>query len=392
MVLPVYAVDAEEQETQSEAFDLLLDFGDGEQFSYINDLPQTYSNDITSLLFKGLSSTKFAANSTDNNYRDAANFSGFSAAPLVDNSGHSVYLYTYSDSVYYPFYGVNPSSGVTLGLYFQALNGVFIHSVNFKGSFAFNISTNGGGIYLYPTSAALKCTTSSGQTRTLATLTFTGSGNTQHVVSFPGTDIVIDSEVSSLWAEMVFSFSPSTYTTNFLYRATPTWSFWYQFSNYSGTWEEPPQPTFEDKTLGFLSQIIAQLRSTDSVIASGFANVLQGIQNVIDAIGSLGSGFSSTPEQDAAASQYVQDMEDTMQKIDEANQVIEDNTNRPAADSLVPAVPDIIQDGQIGGGDVVATAMMGDFGDLLSSPLILNLLLMVFGLAFLSYVLFGKKE
>lgn len=114
--------------------------------------------------------------------------------------------------------------------------------------------------------------------------------------------------------------------------------------------------------------------------------------SILDAVSALvGSQFVAPPQQAAAASQYVKDMGELQDQIDEANQTIEDNTNRPSADALVPATPDIIQDGVIGGGDAAATAMMDDFGSLLASPLILNVLVFVFTLAFLSYVLFGKK-
>lgn len=116
------------------------------------------------------------------------------------------------------------------------------------------------------------------------------------------------------------------------------------------------------------------------------------LRNILAADRQVVSMLTPSSGQQSASDSFLQDMEDVTQQIEDTNKIIEDNTNRPSADSLVPDVPDIIQDGVIGGGDAVATAMMGDFGSLLSSPLILQLLILVFTLAFLSYVLFGKKE
>lgn len=132
-----------------------------------------------------------------------------------------------------------------------------------------------------------------------------------------------------------------------------------------------------DPTLPILESILVAIRGFSASVSNSLTTI---INNIV-----------SSPEKDAVASEFVSGMEEVQDKIDEANQTIEDNTNRPSADALLPATPDIIQDGVIGGGDAAATAMMDDFGSLLASPLILNVLVLVFTLAFLSYVLFGKK-
>lgn len=148
----------------------------------------------------------------------------------------------------------------------------------------------------------------------------------------------------------------------------------------------------EDPYIPILTNILNSFSGIYGLVAGFASSASQAWSDIISAIGGVSGGMGATPAQSAAASQYVKDMEEVQDKIDEANQIIEDNMNRPSADSIVPATPDIIQNGTIGGGDAAATAMMDGFGDFLSSPLILEVLLMVFGLAFLSYVLFGKKE
>lgn len=147
---------------------------------------------------------------------------------------------------------------------------------------------------------------------------------------------------------------------------------------------EPPLSDYSADLAGILAAINTVISRLNSVISQNTA-----LSSVVSSIQDL---LTSSPQQNSSSSEFVQDMEDVTQQIEDTNKIIEDNTNRPSADSLVPDVPDIIQDGVIGGGDAVATAMMGDFGSLLSSPLILQLLILVFTLAFLSYVLFGKKE
>lgn len=147
----------------------------------------------------------------------------------------------------------------------------------------------------------------------------------------------------------------------------------------------------EDPYIPILTNILNSFSGIYGLVAGFASSASQAWSDIISAIGGVSGGMAATPQQSAAASQYVKDMEEVQDKIDEANQVIEDNTNRPSADALVPATPDIIQNGVIGGGDAAATAMVDGFGDFLASPLILNALVLVFTLSFLSYVLFGKK-
>lgn len=134
-----------------------------------------------------------------------------------------------------------------------------------------------------------------------------------------------------------------------------------------------------------LNLIRGDIQAMQSAVTSGLTAVGNAVQSVKDTL-------TSSSQQDSVSNEYKEQMQDTLDKIDEANQTIEDNTNRPSADSIVPDVPDIIQDGQIGGGDAAATELMDGFGQVLASPLILQQLLLVFSLAFVSYVLFGKKE
>lgn len=120
-------------------------------------------------------------------------------------------------------------------------------------------------------------------------------------------------------------------------------------------------------------------------------SVVDLLQDIKSAISGLGSANDPTPSQSQVASDFKDSAQDQKDKIDQAQEEIDQNTNRPPPESLVPTTPPIIVDGQIGGGDEVALSAVTGVSDLLGSQLILSMLLLVFTLAFVSYVLFGKK-
>lgn len=97
--------------------------------------------------------------------------------------------------------------------------------------------------------------------------------------------------------------------------------------------------------------------------------------------------YQAPPAQQSASEQYIKDMDKVSQEIEDANKIIEDNTNRPSAESLRP--PDIttIVDPSNPG---YAAAMEG-MGNFLATDFIVNILLLMCTIAFCGYVLFGKK-
>lgn len=146
----------------------------------------------------------------------------------------------------------------------------------------------------------------------------------------------------------------------------------------------------EDNRTDVVKYVVPRL---DEILASIGSNLWQMVKNGFDSVISAitGSRDDPTPSQSQAASDFKDSAQDQKDKIDQAQEEIDQSTNRPPPESLVPSTPPIIVDGQIGGGDEVALSAVTGVSDLLGSQLILSMLLLVFTLAFVSYVLFGKK-
>lgn len=122
-----------------------------------------------------------------------------------------------------------------------------------------------------------------------------------------------------------------------------------------------------------------------SSILQQILSQLQGLKS--DASSILGQ-VTSTPEENQAAQAIVDQIEQTMEEIEELNKQIEDNTNRPDPDDLLPSAPAEL----LPPSDDAAAAGYEVVSSILASPLMLSLLVMVFTLAFVRYVLFGKHD
>lgn len=87
------------------------------------------------------------------------------------------------------------------------------------------------------------------------------------------------------------------------------------------------------------------------------------------------------------SNQFVDDMTIVTDKIKEDVSEIEENTNRPPPEDLVPDITVIVDQS-----DENYISYMDGMSSLLASSTITNILLLMFSLAFCGYVLFGKKE
>lgn len=286
--------------------------------------------------------------STSYNYSDMVSTVSDSVIPISFTNGYG-YKLSGVFQVDFPVVVGNSSDSQSVLFFFQSVL-YWAYSPSNNSLQGFNM-----GKYVAPTSMSLLLTYADGSTSTVSCSSYSSGALPSYgaLVSVPAGKYVSKATVS-------VSFPTShTFATN------------------------------DSKVISFAFlpsvEVVASSNVTD---VSGVEAILRSILSSSERIQSM---LTPTPQQSSTASQYVQDMGELQDQIDEANQTIEDNTNRPSADALVPATPDIIQDGVIGGGDAAATAMMDDFGSLLASPLILNVLVLVFTLAFLSYVLFGKK-
>lgn len=152
----------------------------------------------------------------------------------------------------------------------------------------------------------------------------------------------------------------------------------------------------DDPYISYFASIISWLRSTNSFVANGFASVLSalndlglgaGLSAVVSAVQSVKDTLTSSPQQDSASNDFKDEMQETLDKIDEANQTIEDNTNRPTMEELRPPDVSTIVDASDPG---YAAAMEG-IGSFLAADFMVNILLLMCTMAFCGYVLFGKK-
>lgn len=133
---------------------------------------------------------------------------------------------------------------------------------------------------------------------------------------------------------------------------------------------------------GQLQQIITTL---DSILEA-----LQSfdLSSIVDELQSIKDMITSSPSQDQAAQEVLEKVEEILDQIDELNQMINDNTNRPPPDEIIPSSPPQLLP------PTDSAGMIGfDFTkSFLEQPLILSILVMVFTLALIRYVLFGKAE
>lgn len=111
--------------------------------------------------------------------------------------------------------------------------------------------------------------------------------------------------------------------------------------------------------------------------------IKEGIESIANAIGNL---FIPNPGQLEDSNDFLDDMTSATDQIIQDVEEIEENTNRPSASTIVPDITVIVDQT-----DVDYTGYMGGITALLTSNIVLNILMLVFSLAFCSYVLFGKK-
>lgn len=118
-----------------------------------------------------------------------------------------------------------------------------------------------------------------------------------------------------------------------------------------------------------------------SEVVGGLTEINQSIQNIINQI-------TSSSEANADSEAMVEHMEQLQERIDELSQQIEDNTSRPPPEDLVPSIPPVM----VSPSNPAAIDGRKAISDMLSSSFFTTFLLMVFSLAFLRYVLFGKSK
>lgn len=112
------------------------------------------------------------------------------------------------------------------------------------------------------------------------------------------------------------------------------------------------------------------------------------LQQILTQITNIKNEITSSTVDNQYSQEIVDQMDDLLEQIEDLTQQIEDVTFRPPPDTILPSppadlLPPVDPAGQLGFEAVTS---------ILSLPLILSFLLMVFTLALIRYVLFGKSQ
>lgn len=116
-------------------------------------------------------------------------------------------------------------------------------------------------------------------------------------------------------------------------------------------------------------------------------NVNNNLTQILEQITNIKNEITSSPEQDQYSQQLVDQIDSLLSQISELNEQIQDVTIRPPPDSILPTPPQDL----LPPVDPVGQSGYQFVSSFLESPLILTFLLMVFTLALIRYVLFGKS-
>lgn len=173
------------------------------------------------------------------------------------------------------------------------------------------------------------------------------------------------------------------------------------FSTWSWSFALDDTPVYK----GVLESILAVLGQISGSVIQGFQDVLsssatvsatldkifndmsKGFADIIAAIQSSASGSASTPEQDAAASEFKGEMEEKREVLDDAAAAIESGAPKPEPSSVLPPKPGEFVDMEDSG----VVAMGQSLTVVLGDSYVLQVLLMAVSLGVLSYILYGRR-
>lgn len=140
-----------------------------------------------------------------------------------------------------------------------------------------------------------------------------------------------------------------------------------------------------------LADMANTLLSILSALQSNSGNVsgiVSALDTVNDKLQSTLDQLTSSDDDNELTQQILDKMDELMEEIDELNLTINDKANRPPPEDIVPSMPPQLLEPT----DPSAIEGRNFITDLLSSQFFLTFLLMVFTLAFIRYVLFGKSK
>lgn len=309
------------------------------------------------------------------------------------SSSRLSYSYYADNAVVVYDYVLNGVAGDIDTLYFSGLVKYYLVCGLYSGTF----SGIGDGVnfkaYIHtPRQVDLLATLSDGSTRTLSTWTFkqaviSGSqSNVSDVLSVldfgDGVTIDVGDTVVDVYFRLTYRDLPTTFksydggVTSNTYRGYARIAACYDMSSFLGSYA--PSVPFEDKVLDLLQRIYTTLSPEMTGI----------LYQILQAIKDSSAGMAVSPDDKQAAEDFRQEVGEKADVIDSMAQEIEEKQNRPAVADIVPVVDTTV----INPTDPAAVDGMQVVSGILSTPLLLQMLMVVFSLAFLRYVIFGKSE
>lgn len=120
-------------------------------------------------------------------------------------------------------------------------------------------------------------------------------------------------------------------------------------------------------------------------LGSIWDDMKSGLSSIIQAIQNASAPWEAPPESSQAAEDFKQEMEDKLQEIDDATAAIESLAPRPSP--IAPSISDYVDVS-----DPAVSALQDTMQDTLSSPLILQLFLVVVAMATVGYILYGRRN
>lgn len=126
----------------------------------------------------------------------------------------------------------------------------------------------------------------------------------------------------------------------------------------------------------------------DTSSSGGSQQVVEQLQQVNQNIQNIYNEMQSSSEDNQYADELLDQLDQLMDSIDNLTQQIEDNTSRPPPEDIVPSIPPVL----ISPPDAPSQDGRTAISDILGSSVVTSFLIMVFSLAFLRYVLYGKSK
>lgn len=144
-----------------------------------------------------------------------------------------------------------------------------------------------------------------------------------------------------------------------------------------------------DTTLSSIKEAIENLASSiGGDVTTIINNIDNSVNQVNDTLTQINNNITSTTEQNQASQDMVDEMGQIRDQIDDMSKQIDDLTNRPPPDSVLPSIPPYIGNPPDDASQVAQTAIKSMF----ANSIILPFMVMVFTLALVRYVLFGKSK